>query len=122
MKRHAKHIAAGGLVAPSALAGAVAIANEIQTVLGLHLQGVGLALYLAAFILASSAVLHGQLRLEAQRILAELGSGELDLGPILGSLGGLLGPPGSGPGPEGVPGPAPAPSAIVPPPPPPPAP
>lgn len=109
MKKHAKHIAAGGVVAPSALAGAVAIGNEIQTLLGLQLQGVGLAIYLAAFLLGSAAVLHGQLRLEAQRLLSELGSGELDLGGILGSLGGIFG------GQEPAAHPAPVPTAVVPP-------
>jgi hypothetical protein len=101
VKKPVKHIAAGGVVAPTALAGAVLIGNEIQTALGLNLQGIGLAIYIAAFILASGLVLHGQLRLEAQRIVAELGNGGLDLGALLGGVGDLFG----GEGPKGDPGP-----------------
>lgn len=124
MKKHVKHLAAGGVAVPTALAGAVTIANEIQTVLGLHLQGVGLAVFLSAFILGASAVMFGQLRLEAQRILAEIGNGELDLGQLLGSLGSLFPQPSPATsGDASTPAAAtPAPSAVIPPPPSPPGP
>jgi hypothetical protein len=130
LKHHAKHIAAGGIVAPTAFGLAAAIANEVQTLIGLNLHGTGLALYIAAFCLGAAAVLHGQLRLEAQKLIAELGSGELDLGALLGGLGGMLGgagqegPPGAGPlpPPKSPTGPPPPPPAQpLPPPPPPPA-
>jgi hypothetical protein len=79
------------VVGPLALAIAAAIANEAQTLLGLHLDGQALAIFIAPFLLGAAAVLHGQLRLEGQRLMAELGNGELDLGGLLGSLGSLFG-------------------------------
>jgi hypothetical protein len=93
LKTHAKHIATGGVVAPATLGLAALIANGVQEGIGLNLSGIGLAIYLAAFLIGSALVLHGQLRLEAQKVLAELGSGELDLGGLLGGLSGLFEPP-----------------------------
>lgn len=119
MKRHVKHIAAGGVAAPTTLGLVVAIANETQTLLGLHLQGVGLAIYVAAFLVAAAAIVHGQLRLEAQRLLSELGSGDFDLGALLNSLGPLGDLFGGGsqesPGTSTPPGPPPPPLPPVPP-------
>jgi hypothetical protein len=131
LKTHAKHIATGGVVAPATLGLAALIANGVQEGIGLNLSGIGLAIYLAAFLIGSALVLHGQLRLEAQKVIAELGSGELDLGGLLGGLGGLLGsPPASTVDAaiavpetsEARAEPPPPPPASVPPPPPPPAP
>jgi hypothetical protein len=126
LKHHAKHIVTGGVVAPTALGLAAVIGNEVQTLVGLNLHGTGLALYIAAFLLGAAAVLHGQLRLEAQKLLAELGSGELDLGALLGGLGGLLGgaadPSATEPRPATAPEPLPPPKSPIGPPPPPPAP
>jgi hypothetical protein len=79
------------MVGPIALAIAAAIANEAQTVLGLHLDNQALAIFIAPFLLGTAAVLHGQLRLEGQKLMAELGNGELDLGGLLGDIFGGIG-------------------------------
>lgn len=119
MKSHCKRIAAGGIVAPTALGLATAIANEAQTLVGLHLSGTGLVIYIVAFLLGAAAVMHGQLRLEAQQLLGDLSSGKLNLGELLGDLGGLFGA-GSSPSAVVPPPPAPAtpPAPLGPPPPP----
>lgn len=91
MKKHVRHVTLGGVVGPLALAIAAAIANEAQTLLGLHLDNQALAIFIAPFLLGAAAVLHGQLRLEGQKLMSELGNGELDLGGLLGSLGNLFG-------------------------------
>jgi len=90
LKTHAKHLTIAGVLTPIALAAAAAIANEAQTVLGLDLHGSALAIFLVGFVAGASLAVHGQLRLEAQKILAELGTGELDLGAVLGGLSGLF--------------------------------
>jgi hypothetical protein len=115
MKSHAKRIAAGGVVTPTALGLGAAIANEAQTVIGLNLHGTGLAIYIAAFLLGAAAVMHGQLRLEAQKLLGDLSSGDLDLSDVLGTLGGLLGAGGESRAPSPPP---PPPAGTVPPSPP----
>lgn len=86
MKTHVKHITVGGIVAPLALFLATIIANEGQTLLGLHLSQTALAVYLVPFLLGAAAILHGQLRVEAANI-----ANDLDLGKMLGDLGGLFG-------------------------------
>lgn len=115
MKKHVRHVTLGGVVGPLALAVAAAIANEAQTLLGLDLQGNALALFIAPFVLGAAAVLHGQLRLEAQKILAELGDGELDLGTLLGAVGNLF--PAESPAPSTPVSPPAIPPAPPPPPP-----
>lgn len=125
MKQHARHIAVGGVVAPVALGLATLIANAIQSALGLDLSGTGLALYIAAFCLGAAAVMHGQLRLEAQKIIGELGSGELDVGQMLGPILDLFDKPTAATQAkreEATDPEASVPTAVVPPPPPPPAP
>jgi hypothetical protein len=119
LKQHAKHVAVGGVVTPATLGLVTVIANAIQEAVGLNLSGIGLAIYLAAFLIGSALVLHGQLRLEAQKVLAELGSGELDLGGIIGGLSGLFDPPKE-PAAAAPPAPVVAPTTVVVPPPPPP--
>ncbi|MDX6609039.1 MAG: hypothetical protein QOF85_964 [Solirubrobacterales bacterium] len=94
MKKHARHVTLGGVVGPLVLAIAAAIANEAQTLLGLHLDNQALAIFIAPFLLGAAAVLHGQLRLEGQKLMAELGKGELDLGGLLGAVGDIFGDTG----------------------------
>jgi hypothetical protein len=130
MKKHARHIAIGGIVGPLALVIAAVIANQAQTMLGLDLDNQALAIYIAPFLLGAAAIFHGQLRLEAAKITAELSSGGLDLGGLLGEVlnGSPAGPePGSGdvpasPLPPAPPSSPPAPPAPPLPPTPPPAP
>jgi hypothetical protein len=119
MKSHIRHVTVGGVVGPLALAIGAAIANEAQTLLGLHLQGEALAIFIAPFLLGAAAVLHGQLRLEGQKIGAELGGvlKDLDLGAIFDAPAVGSGEQ-SNPGPPGVPGPAPSSPPLPPPPPP----
>lgn len=95
MKKHVRHVTLGGVVGPIALAIAAAIANEAQTLLGLHLDNQALAIFIAPFLLGTAAVLHGQLRLEGQKLMAELGNGELDLGGLLGAVGDIFGDTGA---------------------------
>jgi hypothetical protein len=50
---------------------ATIIANEAQTLLGLHLDNIALAMYLTPFLLGSAAVLHKLLTVEVQKIGAD---------------------------------------------------
>lgn len=110
MKTHARSLAVGGLMVPVALALATLIANEAQTLIGLHLDNVSLSLYLVPFLLAAGAAIAALMRLEAAKIGGDLGDA---LGDLIGSV---FGPPGEGPGMEGVPGrQAPSPMGALPP-------
>lgn len=120
MKKHATHVLAGGIVAPIALALAVAIANEAQTLLGLHLDNVALAIYITPFLLGAAAIVHALVRLEIQRLINDLGSpGGLDLGALLGGLGDILGGEPTPSAPAAAPSPPPPAPGTLPPPPPP---
>jgi hypothetical protein len=117
MKTHVRHIAVGGIVGPLTLLLATMIANEGQTLLGLHLDKTSLAVYLTPFLLGAAAVLHAQIRLEGDKIGKELGSllGGIDLGGLFGGApaGAAGGPP---PGmPPGMPAPAPLTPPVMPP-------
>jgi hypothetical protein len=86
VKKHVGSIAMGGLVVPIALSLATLIANEAQTLLGLHLDNIALSLYLIPFLVGAAAVLAALIRLEGTKIGGELGD-------AIGALGSLLAPP-----------------------------
>lgn len=100
MKTHARNLTIGGVLVPVALALATLIANEAQTLIGLHLDNVALSLYLLPFLAGAAAAIAALLRLEATKVGGELGD-------VLGDLASsILGPPSERPGTPGVPGPA----------------
>lgn len=86
MKTHARRIATGGIIAPLALLLATVIANEGQTLLGLHLDQTALAVYLVPFLLGAAHVLNGLFKVEASAIGKDLGAmlKDLDLGALFG--------------------------------------
>lgn len=94
MKTHARNVAVGGLLVPLALALATLVANEAQTLIGLHLDNVSLSLYLMPFLLAAGLAIAALLRLEAAKIGGDLGAALGDMG---GLLEGLLGEGGGKP-------------------------
>ena len=117
MKSHATNFTVGALLVPVALAIATAIANEAQTLLGLHLDNVALSIYLLPFLGGAAAAFAALLRLEAAKIGGEIGG-------FLGNLAGLFDAPPATSTPPEAPQPtfaaSPATSTPLPPPPPPP--
>ncbi len=101
MKTHTRNLAVGGLIVPLTLALATLIANEAQTLLGLHLERIALAIYLLPFLAGGAAVVAAMLRLEAAKIGGELGD-------VLGDLASSLFGTGAEDGPQPAPAPAPA--------------
>jgi hypothetical protein len=118
VKKHATIAGVGGLLVPIALALATAIANEAQTLLGLHLDNVALAIYLLPFLSGAAIVIQALFKLEAARLAKaftdSFGSAFTDaaeakpapdLGKVLAGLGAE--PPGGPPPPPPPPSPAP---------------
>lgn len=83
MKTHVRNFTVGGALVPLALVLATLIANEAQTLLGLHLERVSLAIYLLPFLAGTAAAIAALLRLEATKIGGELGH-------IIGDLAGSM--------------------------------
>jgi hypothetical protein len=79
LKTHARNFTIGAVLVPIALAIATLIANEAQTLLGLHLERVALAVYILPFLVGVAMVLAALLRLEGAKVGGELGN-------ILGDL------------------------------------
>lgn len=94
MKTHARNFGIGAVLVPIALAVATLIANEAQTLIGLHLDNVALAIYLVPFLAGAAMAVAALLRLEATKIGGELGN-------VLGDLASnLFGPPPDAPAPS----------------------
>jgi hypothetical protein len=112
LKTHARSLVVGGLIVPLALALATFIANEAQTLIGLHLDNIALSIYLVPFLAGAAAAIAALMRLEANKIGG-------DLGNILGDLAtNIFGPPSEGAGsmPGSTPDPGPPPGFGAPPP------
>lgn len=84
MKTHARNTAVGGVMLPIALLLATLIANEGQTLLGLELDRVSLAIFLLPFLYGCAEVMKALLKLETSRIGKDLLSGLDDLGGLFG--------------------------------------
>jgi predicted membrane protein len=89
VKTHARNFTIGAVLTPLALALATLIANEAQTLLGLHLDRVALSIYLFPFLAGAAAVIAALVRLEATKVGGELGSAIGDLAST------MFGPPGA---------------------------
>jgi hypothetical protein len=85
LKTHGRRIATGGIVAPLALLLATMIANEGQTLLGLHLDQTALAVYLVPFLLGAAHILNGLLKVEGSAIVADLGAIAKEASELFGS-------------------------------------
>lgn len=68
MKTHARNTALGGIMLPIALLIATLIANEGQTLIGLELDRVALAIFLLPFLYGCAEVVKALLKFEAARI------------------------------------------------------
>lgn len=89
MKTHARNFTIGAVLVPLALSLATLIANEAQTLLGLHLDNVALSIYLLPFLAGAAAAMAALMRLEAAKIGGDLGDA---LGELASSI---FGPPGA---------------------------
>ena len=81
MKTHVRNTTVGGIMLPIALLLATLIANEGQTLIGLELDRVSLAIFLLPFLYGCAEVVKALLKFEAARIGDDL-LGGLDLGKV----------------------------------------
>jgi hypothetical protein len=117
LKTHAKSLAIGGLFVPIALVLATLIANEAQTLLGLDLERVSLAIYLVPFLVGAATVIAALLRFEAAKVGGELGDALGGLADVLLKGGEETPPPPAPAVGTSMPGIEPPPAPPAPPPP-----
>ena len=90
VKAHAVHLTLAGVITPIALVLGTLIANEAQTLLGLHLEGAALAIYLIPFLTGAALVLKELVKRDAasliQSFIGGVGTGLVSPG-LFGGVG-----------------------------------